>query len=231
MRNWSNWLGYRAAWPALVFAFGCGGAITPKGERMGDSPVPDGANPESGFATVSETMRDGGVADRSLLPRIPKRHRAFSSTCTDQPPLAPDPQFAGGFYSGNCRVNADCTNGLNGRCSVSRTWAMGAQLYCTYDECVTDKDCKGVCQCGRDALPYNHVCAGGNCRLDSDCGDQYCSPSRPYSCVNYERSNGYYCHTTSDECVDDSDCLFGGHCSYDPVVSHWACSSLVCTDT
>jgi hypothetical protein len=139
-----------------------------------------------------------------------------------------------------CRANAECVNGHNGRCSYCRVslfspFPLTTDLCCTYDECQTDADCNGgVCACGRDTTPpYNHYCVAGNCRIDSDCGGQYCSPSVPLGCGNHYRYVGFYCHTASDECSQDSDCPAtpgsqSPYCAYDPVVSHWACSSRIC---
>jgi hypothetical protein len=68
-----------------------------------------------------------------------------------------------------------------------------------------------------------------NCRVDTDCGAQgYCSPSSGTSICG-DSLAGYYCHTASDECIDDSDCLQNPNnagipgCVYSTTDSHWVC--------
>lgn len=77
------------------------------------------------------------------------------------------------------------------------------------------------------------TCLAGNCRTDSDCANGgYCSPTLG-QCGNYTGVIGYYCHTPSDECTDDSDCTGNptsgpGYCMYSPEVAHWLCSYSHC---
>jgi hypothetical protein len=81
-----------------------------------------------------------------------------------------------------------------------------------------------VCACG-----IANQCKKGNCRLDSDCGQGgYCSPAID-TCGAVL---GYYCHSASDECVNDEDCTNrdGGlqrylGCLPDPSTSfsRWVC--------
>lgn len=95
---------------------------------------------------------------------------------------------------------------------------------------------------------------GGNCRVDSDCGEGeagYCSPSQVNnfcfcpstalcadsggSCYagNQQVScscgdscgHSYFCHTKRDSCVDDSDCASGQTCNYDTVNGIWDCAT------
>lgn len=127
-----------------------------------------------------------------------------------------------------CTEDADCTDGLNGRC-VSEP--RSGFPYCSYDQCLTDDDCDGgLCECGGGEIAPN-VCQPGNCVTDADCGDTgYCSPTQG-DCGAYVGTVGYYCHTCDDECVTDADC--GGdpyttYCAYDPGVGHWRCSDAQC---
>jgi hypothetical protein len=41
----------------------------------------------------------------------------------------------------------------------------------------------------------------------------------------YCQGVGYYCHTSKDQCVDDSDCQGVGFpgCLYDPSAGYWRC--------
>jgi hypothetical protein len=40
---------------------------------------------------------------------------------------------------------------------------------------------------------------------------------------------GYYCHTSTDQCLDDTDCNGGGAgiqvCTYVPSAGHWECKT------
>lgn len=182
------------------------------------------------------TNTDGGVVDPN---RVPKNHRASAMTCdmTRPPGItsseggAPDAGFPG-----QCNQDSDCTMGTNGRCGYSR---IGKE--CSYDTCFSDAQCTngGVCVC-RSGGGTNH-CAGnsmtaGSCRIDSDCGPKgYCSPSAD-SCGPSYGTKGYFCHTASDTCLDDTDCSDGGaqggwgsgYCMYEPMVKHWKCSYSAC---
>jgi hypothetical protein len=64
----------------------------------------------------------------------------------------------------------------------------------------------------------------GDCRLDADCACGYCSPTEGTRCVYETGFVGYYCHTRTDTCINDSDCD-GGLCEYSPLLDHWACAT------
>lgn len=193
-------------------------------------------------ADVSRSPDAGSSADASA-PRVPQKHRASSSVC-------PSERGASGADAGQCddagfcecSRDADCTAGSNGRCEFAR---------CYYDDCFSDSDCPNnrVCQCRGSASDlWPNTCeTTGNCRVDADCGPGgYCSPSHvgdrcvclsavlcsdashcsPGPCVCGDScGHGYYCHTTSDTCIDDNDCKTGGTCSYDTLSQHFQCAS------
>jgi len=110
---------------------------------------------------------------------------------------------------------------------------------CTYDTCHADSDCVstaasglGICDCretpdhGLDNASHanpNYCVYGNNCRVDTDCktGLPYCSPSADPNCGNFA---GYFCHTSDDECVDNSDCS-SGVCAWMATAKHWLCVS------
>jgi hypothetical protein len=130
---------------------------------------------------------------------------------------------------GSCALDSDCTAGLDGRCA----FVNNAGCACGYDACATDADC-GVgtaCFCRPE---YSGVgvafaptrCLPSNCRTDADCTSGYCSPSEDASIASGcgGRPLGNYCHTSSDECGVDTDCLGGGTCLYAPEVGHWICA-------
>jgi len=91
---------------------------------------------------------------------------------------------------------------------------------CSYDECFSDADCPAntPCECRDSAssAAANRCLSGSDCRVDSDCGPgNFCSPSQFGQWCGFR----YYCHTASDTCLDDSDCV-GAGCNFG---EHWAC--------
>jgi len=97
---------------------------------------------------------------------------------------------------------------------------------CEYDACLADTDCgaAGVCDCNGTG----NFCLGGTCRIDADCGaGGACSPD--HGCRG--GMHGYFCHTSADTCVNDSDCWKTDQntgCHFEPQVGHWACVNLQC---
>jgi hypothetical protein len=181
----------------------------------------------SGSISVEQRGADGGVITQG---RVPKQHRPSAVECDrrrpdTEPTDIPDSGLA------TCRVNADCTQGTNGRCNGNGHdgWA------CTYDKCFSDADCSGsggVCECEGQFRSDANMCIAGNCRVDGDCGaGGFCSPSLG-SCGHYNKNVGYFCHTPSDECIDDADCSSpagrGGYCAFDSVAKRWKCSTAEC---
>jgi hypothetical protein len=193
--------------------WGCGGRDFPGGPPENDGgSVPDAAPPDPSG-------------------RVPARHRPTAAACDSNRPASTS-SFGGG--GGVCATDADCTDGINGRCGAS-----GRVIGCTYDDCFTDSDCSGdkgggVCGCRGDQVDGANVClTSGNCHVDADCGPGgYCSPSLG-SCGTYAGVEGYYCHTASDECIDDTDCptqpgLAPAYCAFMPDTGRWQCSSSLC---
>ncbi|MEA2751273.1 MAG: hypothetical protein QOI41_5416, partial [Myxococcales bacterium] len=121
----------------------------------------------------------------------------------------------------------DCTTGTNGRCLKTKVAARNN--YCSYDTCFTDAECGGqVCTC-RELPNDANRCQAGNCKVDADCGaGGYCSPSADPDKTNFG-TTGWWCHTASDECSDDTDCKGANpaKCVYDPTLTHWTCSSML----
>jgi hypothetical protein len=137
-----------------------------------------------------------------------------------------------------CANDSDCTSGANGRCDCLHIGATTQQQNaCTYDDCGADTDCHGgVCICRESPVhvPQYYgsrtVClGGGNCRTDRDCGNGgYCSPAPQPGC-GAQYWLGYFCHTSRDECVDDTDCSeANAYCAYDTTASRWICSTGMC---
>lgn len=151
-------------------------------------------------------------------PRVPKVHRAASVSCIrTRGPGSP------GSDPHGCQSDADC-GGINGRCY---TWYTNN--ICTFDACFTDADCSDgkLCECARDETngggSLGHHCVGtGNCRVDADCGaNGFCSPS--YGWDRRSGSEGYFCHTPNDQCIDDSDCPNSAPCHFNQQSARWEC--------
>jgi hypothetical protein len=148
-------------------------------------------------------------------PRTPRVHRAERLAC--EPRSHPDPD--GTYPTAVCQRNADCSHGLNGRCVSDRT----SYSSCVYDACNVDSDCGAgrACFCGGGESAS--ICAIGDCTVDADCGAQFCSPAH----LPCGRTAAFFCHTDSDECVDDVDCS-AGVCNYQLPLGHWACAVSQC---
>ncbi len=199
---------------------------------------------------VAAAASCSSAADKTAT-RVPVSHRPASSACpqeraagisaSDIPAgCSQNPQFVG-----NCTADSDCTAGANGRCLQVPPFAC--DYACSYDQCTFDSDCAGTAACACRASGSNttaNTCAtASNCRVDADCGPQgSCSPSLLNTfCVACTTENlcgpdgarflceadcgsGYFCHTSKDSCVDDSDCP-SGTCNFDTTAHSWLCSS------
>lgn len=163
-----------------------------------------------------------------MLPE-PERHRATAETCTGEPPMgSPIPMEP----SSECEMDSECTDGTNGRC----VWPYGGGNVCMYDECFEDADCgsNSVCRC-RGAFGFN-TCHQGNCKIDEDCPNGYCSPSAVNlgpTCMHgiSPGSSGYFCRTPADACLNDIDCgpADTAACLFDVDSASWQCHELLCT--
>lgn len=179
-------------------------------------------------AIASFAACGGGTSTPAKQPGFPVQHRDVANACPEPRPAsitdAGAPGADAGMLQGNCRTDADCTQGMSGRCMPPTGNAAGD--YCTYDACVVDGDCASGKACVCD--PRGNRCGDSSCRTDADCNGRGCSPSTTGGCGGASVS-GYYCHTTADECIDDKDCSDANAsvCQYDPQLSHWACAQLV----
>lgn len=166
-----------------------------------------------------------------------------------EPPCTPD----AGVVT-RCWQDSDCTAGKNGRC-LGGGGPFACMSNCSYDTCSNDSDCPANqpcdCRASEDDSSANTCVSGSNCRVDSDCGPcGYCSPTQvnvlcfcpsealcdgkahcyagqaevPCACGD-ACGHGYFCHTPSDTCIDDSDCGGQGTCNYDTVNKQWSCST------
>lgn len=171
-------------------------------------------------ATGDASSRPPATGDASC-PVLASKHRPQAVAC----PANSSPTDGGA----PCTAAADCDDAGKMTCLQGR---------CTLDQCTTDADCLGggVCSCmgatrGYAGASPANVCVLANCQTDADCGGGYCSPTVSTAGPFYG-IQGYYCHTCSDACTNDSDCAdsgvscFGGpYCAYDPALGHWACGT------
>jgi hypothetical protein len=188
----------------LMLGAGCGGS-----RSSNDAGVAD-----AGTGDLAVVTKPGGP---------PLAHRPIA-TC--QP--VPGNCTAGAVPDGGCSLDGDCTASANGRCTQSQ-----GPCSCSY-ECLSDSDCptNDVCGCAASLSafsPNGNQCLPGNCHVDGDCGaNGFCSPSLGQGCSPHIPLAGYYCHTASDACNNDSDCPTLGYCAYSPEVAHWACTYATC---
>jgi hypothetical protein len=225
---------------ALVSITGCPGSNTPA-----DTGVDARSNADTGVVvdtgsvvvdTGSVVVDTGSVAIDTGSVVADTGPRGDAGMCGDYAPTPTRPSpttcnacrppslVGSGGTETNCMGDADCTMGMNGRCTFGR---IGP--HCTYDTCFSDSDCGAdqVCLCDGGDGGGNH-CITTTCGTNNDCGGQTCSPTFG-SCGNYAGIVSYACHTTSDECTVDSDCAgVDAYCKFDPAVSHWVCSDLQC---
>jgi hypothetical protein len=145
----------------------------------------------------------------------PESHRPSDVTCPLGAPVSASP----------CDASSDCP--LPAVCRAYDD--AGLARYCNADSCDTDTDCAdaGVCLCGSaatsTAIATPNVClAPGNCRVDADCTPVHdCSPSS----TGCGTAFSYYCHTSNDDCGNDSDCRNEQFCQYAPRAGKWTCVS------
>lgn len=200
------------------------------------SPTPTPSDPTSGASSAQPAPPSAAAAKKRSGP-IPERHRAEAIACSTETvhgdveprPGIAAPHDAGG---GDCKKDADCTAGKNGRCAMSGGGRMRPVPRCIYDACFADADCgsKSECKCG-GAPGRGNACIAGNCATDDDCGDGYCSPSYGTSCGAYGGYVGNYCHGRADECTNDAECTKSGdsgYCAWSPEVGHWKCGYSHC---
>ena len=194
----------------------------------GDSATSDSSDSQSPDA--ADSSRDASETGLPDAGEVPLDHRPNDSQCQTPAP-AGDCQLPQGI--GACTTDSQCTAGTNGRCNESNGGALFCS--CAYDACQHDTDCptNELCVCHGSAFATGdgNTCMPGNCRVDSDCGaNGYCSPDHGAGggCGSV---TGYYCHTTSDQCVNDSDCSGQGQdvCAWSDTAKRWECQQqLLC---
>jgi hypothetical protein len=207
----------------------CGGSTAGGIDNGADAGANTGAGSDGGSTSGgggNTAEKDAGRDDASkTVAHAPVIHRATAVACSH----VRGPGDAQPSMGAMCQADGDCTTGTNGRCLATKVAVR--TNYCSYDTCFEDADCGGkVCTCREFASDANR-CQDGNCKVDADCGaGGYCSPSVDPDKTNFGFT-GWWCHTKSDECIDDTDCIGkdkkqNGKCAYDPKTSHWSCSDV-----
>lgn len=169
--------------------------------------------------------RKSGATSNVADARVPAQHRPQAVACSQS--VAPG--------SRACTADTDCSCGFSlapARCIIDAT-GNGS---CTCDQCLTDDECGGgsVCSCQGATFGWAHqswgnVCVSSNCNIDDDCGPgSYCSPTVSSTCGSFFGVQGYYCHSSADVCIDDSDCPAPGYCAFAPESGQWVCGSGFC---
>jgi hypothetical protein len=216
----SLWL---AAIALIVDTGACGGnVIVDAGNQGGASHAATQSQSQSAASTSASTGSGG---------RVPLHHRPDDAQCFQ--PAAPGNCNCGGNCSNPpfmCANDAQCADaGPNGRCFNP---GGPAGCWCTYDACAGDVGCPSGETCACHGSPFRYgagnQCVPGNCRVDADCGvSGYCSPSPDSQCGDAgDLCLGYYCHTSHDQCVDDSDCTEPANtCVYSVMLGYWQCQS------
>ncbi|HEY8090314.1 MAG TPA: hypothetical protein VIF09_20775 [Polyangiaceae bacterium] len=216
-----SWL--RLALVAVSIAVGTAHCSTSAANAGPGDAGPDGA-----------VVGEGGGDDGPLDLPPPVDHRPVATQCdTTRPPGIDSDAGGTGF---GCTNDSQCADaGTNGRCTPS---GHNAGPLCTADACATDADCGAgkVCECGASLGAgqgrFANTCLPGDCRVDADCGaGGYCSPTWDTTCGSYNGIVGYYCHTPSDDCTSDTQCVDAGgpgYCAWGATVSKWICAYGFC---
>lgn len=183
-----------------------------------DAAVVDTGVPDDVSAPLDTPPVDAGSC--TDLPAEPTRPAPIQCSVCRVPGPMPGPG------RGECAGDADCTEGMNGRCRFGRGGG-----FCDYDLCFGDDDCETneVCLCdgSSSGTGGGNVCVPAECQVNADCNGGFpCSPTLG-SCGHYTNFVAYRCHRAEDECQTDGECG-GGYCAFDETLGHWACSTSEC---
>lgn len=207
---------------ALATAVGCDGSLPSSSSTGTGGQGAGGATGVGGRSTVPDFHRAAATACSAL---VADAGATTSTTNGASPgPAAPD-----AAVNSPCLTATDCGPCATGvvRCLLRSPAQPNA---CVCDQCNSDQECPSTeaCLCfqtGWARYPVGNACVQENCQVDSDCGPGgFCSPT--LSGCGY---GGYYCHTPTDTCLNDSDCAGSSiGCVYSPTTGAWGCASIVC---
>jgi len=131
-----------------------------------------------------------------------------------------------------CFRDSDCDGGTPCECRAST--ASSAPNQCLGGgNCTVDSDCGAGGYCSPSVLEIfcfcftEELCPDGG----SECWETTPSGERiPVPCVCGDKcGHGYFCHTDTDTCIDDSDCDGADTCNYDVLSHRWECSAVTCS--
>jgi hypothetical protein len=198
----------RSSWLAIIGLAGAGAC-----GRVGLDLPPD---PSAADGVAGAAGQGGGGAGS----RVPAQHRA-SSICPPVDLAAPrenDCRSAGPrpLFQDACNSDADCTNGVNGRCVPRHL----SPCSCAYDTCGSDADCSAGQACACNSVEFGNTCVLASCRVDADCGPGGFCGSIIAPCTR--EIVGYQCHSSNDRCLGDTDCPIVDSCDAWPD-QPWAC--------
>lgn len=123
-----------------------------------------------------------------------------------------------------CDERGGCDEPCDGLGDGSCTEQYPGYCRCAFP-CSSDADCSAdaACLCasgiGDEEVINTTECMPANCRTDADCDGFECGLS-PDFCFGAE---GLFCRSAADECVAQSDCPPGKHCSFETDVQRWVC--------
>ena len=180
----------------------------------------DGPATGAGGSGASAAGASGGATGAGgLTGRVPSVHRPTAAACPMvDPPTSTICPLATVGQQDTCVDNSDCAAGVDGRCVGS---LPSGRCSCAYDACFSDGDCPGSSVCACSGFYSGNACVTGACHVDADCGAAgFCSPETDH-CTG--AALGYFCRTSRDTCVDDSDCGAGARCERSPDAGSWAC--------
>lgn len=202
----------------VILAAAAVGALRCNGQSLAPAAL------DAGEPDASVSSQDGGPNDGG---RVPKNHRASHVQCPTARGAVTPTSDGCPVNASHCAQDSDCTDGKNGRC-----YAVGVcPSDCSYDDCFEDSDCPNQtpCFCRPSPTDKNYCFVMSNCSVDADCSDgAYCSPSLiATSCICESPScaEGYFCHTTRDDCLDDGDCPTLQACAFDWNEQRFSCQA------
>jgi hypothetical protein len=126
----------------------------------------------------------------------------------------------------SCDGDADCPAGTS--CGLYGSCYEPAK-------CEDDSQCgpHGACACASmfaagsaygTAIAFNQ-CLPAECRSDSDCDGFSCGLSDTPEPCDLVRA-GFFCHSSRDECMQNSDCGMAEGCLYEASSRRWTCRSV-----
>jgi len=131
-----------------------------------------------------------------------------------------------GYSDDGCGSDADCVDGLNGRCN----FGGHARAECSYDQCFSNADCPAGtrCACGVGPEDANY------CLADYCCGCATADCGVSWACLGLGFPDALVCHTPADACRTDADCASGEFCTRNSQFSSdgpdpsWRCTAPWC---